>query len=198
MACNPNTIGTMGLAAAGRAIAAGCRHSGSRGAVAGARRAGASSAGSAISVSWSPVSRREQAVVELPILGLLLLVFSVSMLFTPDLHVRGTSISAPLGYGCPLFTLTGIPCLLCGMTRSFLAMGGLDLGGAFTFHPLGPMVFIALAGLAAAMSWSLARGRRIKISIDRHARGRVIAAGAMVLLIAWAVKVIVWRRTGLI
>ncbi|MHB8859688.1 MAG: DUF2752 domain-containing protein [Thermoleophilia bacterium] len=198
MACNPNIIGTMGLAAAGRAIPAGCRDSRSPEAAAGARRAGASSAAGAISVSWGPVPRREQAVFELPVLGLLLLVFSVSILLTPDLQIRGTSLSVPLAYGCPLFTLTGIPCLLCGMTRSFLAMGGLDLGGAFTFHPLGPMVFIALAGLAAAISWSLARGRRIKISIDRQTRGRLITTGALVLLIAWAVKLIVWRRTGLI
>ncbi len=192
MACNPNIIGTMDLTAAGRVVPAAGR------AVVPTDKAADCSAGTTFSLSARKASHREQAVIEVPILGLLLLVFAVSLLVAPDFHIRGTAVSLPLAYGCPLFTLTGIPCLLCGMTRSFLAMGGLDFGRAFAFHPLGAILFGVLAGLAATMAWSLARGRRIKLSIEPELRRRLIAGTALILIIAWVVKLVVWRRTGLI
>lgn len=38
--------------------------------------------------------------------------------------------------GCPIKTMTGIPCPACGMTRAWIHMLTGDLYGALTFHPL--------------------------------------------------------------
>lgn len=38
--------------------------------------------------------------------------------------------------GCPVKTLTGIPCPACGMTRAWLHVLMGDIPGAFAYHPL--------------------------------------------------------------
>lgn len=58
-----------------------------------------------------------------------------------------------LGYtntnGCPLLTLSGVPCPLCGMGRSFWAILSLDFGKAFYYNPSG-IFFFLLSGIILA------------------------------------------------
>ena len=89
----------------------------------------------------SPASWRKLVVLEVPLLALLALVFIISAVVTPGFELRSSGIDVPWLYSCPLLALTGVPCLLCGMTRSFLAMGGLDLCQSFILHPLGQFMF---------------------------------------------------------
>jgi uncharacterized protein DUF2752 len=49
------------------------------------------------------------------------------------------------GLACPLRTLTGVPCPLCGMTTSVEASVRLHLGDALAANPAG--VLLALAGV---------------------------------------------------
>ena len=42
---------------------------------------------------------------------------------------------------CLLNHFFGIKCALCGMTRSFTAIAGGDLAGAFAYHRLGAVLF---------------------------------------------------------
>jgi hypothetical protein len=61
----------------------------------------------------------------------------------------GKGLGIPL---CHFRTVTGLPCLACGLTRSFIGMGHLDVAQAAFFHPVGVVLFplvllIALAGL---------------------------------------------------
>lgn len=138
------------------------------------------------------------AVVEAPLLALLFIVFCISVLVTPDFQLRASGTTLPVLYACPFFALTGIPCLFCGMTRSFLAMGSLDVNQSFSFHPLGPALFILLAGLAVALTVSMANRKRIHVSISPALRRHLIAGGAVLLLAAWLLKIVIWRQTGLI
>jgi hypothetical protein len=54
---------------------------------------------------------------------------------------------------CPFRAATGLPCPLCGMTRSFVHTMHGDVFGAIAFHPGGPVLviaFFALVGFALA------------------------------------------------
>ena len=146
----------------------------------------------------SRVTWRSLAVVEIPLLALSILVFAISVLVKPSLELRVAGIDLPSLYTCPFFALTGIPCLLCGMTRSFMAMGSLDVGQAFIFHPLGPFLFLMMAGLAIVLGISLESRRRFSISMGAALRRRLLTWGSLILLMAWVIKVAVWRQTGLL
>ena len=60
-----------------------------------------------------------------------------------------------------LFRLTtGYDCPGCGITRSFRAMGRLDVEGAFRYNPLGPELFLALlVGWLYSLAMLLTNGR---------------------------------------
>lgn len=68
------------------------------------------------------------------------------------------------GPGCPFRNLTGINCPFCGMTRATLALGEGDWSAAFGFHPLAPIVVLAMLWLMAIIvvgrSDALVKGRR--------------------------------------
>lgn len=58
-------------------------------------------------------------------------------------------------WGCPLRSLTGIPCPTCGMTRSFVAIAQGNLGQAFHYHLFGPAVFLAFLVILLHLLWEL-------------------------------------------
>lgn len=87
------------------------------------------------------------------------------------------ALPGPVGLPCPLRSLTGIPCPLCGMTTSVTAVAHLDPIAALIANPAGVVavlvalglllfrgrrmvsvpVWLAVAGVAAAELWQLAR-----------------------------------------
>jgi Protein of unknown function (DUF2752) len=60
----------------------------------------------------------------------------------------GTGLALP----CPLRTLTGIPCPLCGMTTAATGLAAGDLGGAIAANPF----VLVLAGLTLLMTLLMA------------------------------------------
>jgi hypothetical protein len=59
------------------------------------------------------------------------------------------------GIACPLRTLTGIPCPLCGMTTSVVATVHGDLASAFAANPAGIVAVAVAAWLLIARPRSL-------------------------------------------
>ena len=45
---------------------------------------------------------------------------------------------------CPFRLLTGVSCLGCGMTRAYLSAVSFDFAKAFYYHPLWPLVPVAI------------------------------------------------------
>jgi Protein of unknown function (DUF2752) len=90
--------------------------------------------------------------------------------------------------GCIFHRITGLPCLLCGMTRSMVATAHGRLGEAFRFHLLGPPLFAVIAVVIIALSLEFAMGRPILPRLDR--RGRMLLGwGVLGLLVAaWVAR----------
>lgn len=90
--------------------------------------------------------------------------------------------------GCLFHRVTGLPCLLCGMTRSLAATAHGRLEEAFRLHLLGPPVFFLVVAATAALTAELVSSRRI---LPRPGRGAVKMAawGVLGLLIAaWVAR----------
>lgn len=81
---------------------------------------------------------------------------------------------------CPLLSLTGIPCPLCGATRAFAFAGHGDLAAALDVNA----VWVLYAGLAIVVAGVLAVRRR-----------PVPAPAPLVLLVALAVPAWAWALT---
>lgn len=65
--------------------------------------------------------------------------------------------------GCPLLTLSGIPCPFCGMGRVFSCITDLYIGRTFYYNPLG-LMFYVFTGLGFGVAAFLAfRKRKIII-----------------------------------
>jgi hypothetical protein len=60
------------------------------------------------------------------------------------LPVRADGSIGGVGDICPFRHLTGLPCPLCGMTRSVLCFFQGDLHASLLWHPLGPLVGIGV------------------------------------------------------
>ena len=86
--------------------------------------------------------------------------------FYATIGVLALSLALPLPRGgsiagmpsiCPFSNMTGIPCPGCGFTRSFVCLAHGHVREAFTWHPLGPVLFLGallyLVGTVLKWKW---------------------------------------------
>ncbi len=62
---------------------------------------------------------------------------------------------------CPLLTITGVPCPLCGMTRSARSLLHFDLSASLRYQPFGFGAF--LAGMTILALWAIPRTRAVSV-----------------------------------
>lgn len=101
---------------------------------------------------------------------------------------------------CPMKTLAGIPCALCGGTRASYALTHFDFGEALSLNPLA-----ALGGLAFSGYWTyslgcvaMRRDRRIRFvglqpDAAPHLRNSIVGAIAAVVVLNWTYLIWVGR-----
>lgn len=87
-------------------------------------------------------------------------------------------------YRCPLYVIAGIPCPLCGMSRAFFSLFAGDIKEAFYYHPLWPIVVIAVVLLLM---------RKIKIVTFSD---RALNTAAVVIGVAFIVCFVVRHILG--
>jgi hypothetical protein len=89
---------------------------------------------------------------------------------------------------CPLRTLTGVPCPLCGMTRAATSLAAGDLGASLAFNP-----FLLVLALATAVMTVLMAGRALGLvgparpMPDRARRWVIVGIGVLVA-VSWLVQ----------
>lgn len=128
------------------------------------------------------LERRRLLALEVPLGVLGLVLVGLALLFS----VTGTPPLPP----APLVRL-GIASPLTGMTRSFVALAGGDLGAALAWHPLGPLCFAAAGGAAVAAALSWIRGERLRGLARLLSRRVVWLAVALAFTAAWARQILV-------
>ncbi len=137
-----------------------------------------------------PASRQVRTIAGLFCLGLLA-VLSLAAWLTPA--VAGFGTHRQLGLApCNWAQAFGRPCATCGMTTAFASAANLDFRASFLAQPLGML----LAVLAATAVWPLGyialTGSNLGTVLLRLANGKTAAGFVLLLVLAWAYKVITW------
>ena len=102
-----------------------------------------------------------------------------------------------IGISCPIKWLTGIPCPMCGMTRSLTALLQGDIGRSMSFHSLGIGLFLGLISTLLVVSAELLFNRSIVFSNNnctlRKTIGLIIVS---LFLIHHGIRLIPMMRNG--
>jgi hypothetical protein len=159
---------------------------------------GSASGGIRCVATWNRIEWRDLAVVELPLLALMAIFLLLTLVVMPGRQVALAGHDLLSFSLCPFLAITGIPCLFCGITRSFLAVGGFDFSEAFLLHPLGPIIFFLLAAAAVFLLLSILSRRRLKVTFAPATRKLLIYSAGSILLAAWVIKLFTWSELGLI
>ena len=59
---------------------------------------------------------------------------------------------------CPFYSLTGLPCPGCGLTRAFVCLAHGRLDESLHWHPLGGLLFVLCAAIWLRAGYALIRG----------------------------------------
>jgi hypothetical protein len=89
---------------------------------------------------------------------------------------------------CLMSEVLGIPCPLCGMTRSFCSLARGQWADSFVYHPLGPVVFAMCVGIVILGLRDVLIGRYLlrRVSSRIHFENPWPYIGAFALL--WSSK----------
>ena len=108
----------------------------------------------------------------------LLAILGASVLLGPGRASEGPVL-------CAFRRATGRPCPGCGLTRSFMAMGGGDVSGAFLHHPFGPLLFLGALLALAAIVWRWIAGRW-PLSMGQVGWVKPFAGGVIAVWLVWS------------
>jgi hypothetical protein len=94
---------------------------------------------------------------------------------TGYLWLKGLQPHLP-GWGCPLLSLTGIPCPTCFLSRATSAALTGDLGASLQWHVFGPLAAATLLGWSVL---SLRQRRLLPLALRKSTLWLVASAGLM-------------------
>lgn len=93
---------------------------------------------------------------------------------------------------CAFKRITGIPCLMCGMTRSFVASAHLRFAEAFEYHFMGPPFLAVLAICFVIAFYLLITGQRLEKQISDKARRTFWIFLFVSFFTAWVLKIVLY------
>ncbi|MGI8610315.1 MAG: DUF2752 domain-containing protein [Candidatus Dormibacteria bacterium] len=137
-----------------------------------------------LAISSSPARRLEGVEPGVAVVGVGVLTTAWVL---PGLWARGVNPVPP----CIFHLATGLPCPMCGATRSFAAMAHGNLAAAVHVFPIGPLMFLALLAAVVYSTWAVITGRRLHLNMDLRTV-RILTVVLMGLLaVNWASKLFI-------
>lgn len=109
--------------------------------------------------------------------------------FIPFLKAHGAWVSVP----CVFHWATGLPCLTCGLTRSFVFTAHGDLAPAFEMHLLGPLLFAGTVATAAYLGFAAVTGTRVRYELSGTARRIAFWSVLGIFFTSWLLKIVFMR-----
>ncbi len=98
---------------------------------------------------------------------------------------------------CIIKWLTGIPCPMCGMTRSLTALLQGDLQRSIDFHSLGPLLFVGLILTLLMVSTELLLHRSIVFTARyRKPKRTILLSVVSLFLIYHAIRLVPMVQSG--
>lgn len=134
------------------------------------------------------VGERLKREGSLLLLGLSAAALSAAM---PALKSRGLWFDIP----CLFNKITGLPCLTCGLTRSFSLTSHGDFTSAFRMHLLGPVLFVVLGLTIAYLAFSVFSGYRLRFRLSPRTRRLAFWAVLGIFFTCWVVKISFFKGT---
>jgi len=92
---------------------------------------------------------------------------------------------------CGWYQRTGMPCLTCGVTTAMAWAADGHLGRAFVVQPAGAVLALGLAVTVLLAGYAAVRGADLSGLVRGLVRGRVLLAALILVIGAWAYKIIV-------
>lgn len=133
-------------------------------------------------IERTPLARRLRREGALLALASLVLVVSLA---SPWLKSRGLWVGIP----CVFNRITHLPCLTCGLTRSFGHMARGELAGALEYHLLGPALFLLVAVFSMYALVAVCTGRCVRFRLAPPARKAAFWSILAVFIAAWVLKI---------
>jgi len=118
---------------------------------------------------------------------LVLFAAAVALSFAlPALKSHHAWISIP----CIFHAVTGVPCLLCGMTRSFVYTAHGNLYEAVRWHMLGPAMFFIACAVCVYLAAVVVTGYRVRLDVSRLSR-KIFSWSVLAIFVAfWILKLV--------
>jgi hypothetical protein len=111
---------------------------------------------------------------------------------TLGVHIVLVSLHLP-SWQCPFFSLTGVPCPGCGLTRACMLLLRGEVQASFKFHAFAPafIVFISILIVSTLLPRSVAETLRHKIeTLERRTGITIIILGGLILY--WLARLVLF------
>lgn len=95
-----------------------------------------------------------------------------------------------VGIPCWFYKITHIPCLACGLTRSFSLTAHGRFSSAFEMHLTGPILFFLACGLTAYLAAVVVTGYRVRLKLAPVTRKSVGWTVFGIFVVCWVIKLV--------
>ncbi|MHB8894012.1 MAG: DUF2752 domain-containing protein [Candidatus Geothermincolia bacterium] len=126
---------------------------------------------------------RRRFTHEAPLLVLAAGVVALSFLL-PTLKSHHAWLNIP----CVFHAVTRLPCLACGLTRSFVFTAHGNFFSAFEMHLLGPVLFFGACTATVYLGASVVSGYRVRYDLSRRVRRIAFWSVLGIFLLCWGIK----------